>query len=194
MSYIGISPEFWNLNVNKYSYTATAAQTTFNAAYDTVVDVYLNGSKLASTDYTATDGMTVVLSSPATLGDIIDIAGYFNMEVFATNNFIPFAVSKTSDTGAAIIPSGPTSDRPVGAFKYFRYNETLNGWEGYNGTTWSGVGGGATGGGTDHVFYENDTTVNSNYTVTTGKNAVTAGPVVVNAVVTVPANSVWTVV
>ena len=39
MSYIGNSPEFWNLNVNKYSYTATEGQTTFNAVYDNVVDV-----------------------------------------------------------------------------------------------------------------------------------------------------------
>jgi len=59
-----------------------------------------------------------------------------------------------------------------------------------------GGGGGATGGGTDQVFYENDQTVNTNYTITAGKNAVTAGPVSVASgiTVTVPSGSTWTVV
>lgn len=57
-------------------------------------------------------------------------------------------------------------------------------------------GGGATGGGTDEVFYENDQTVTTNYTITTNKNAVTAGPVTVDSgvTVTVPSGSVWVVV
>ena len=103
MSYIGNDPAYWNLNVNKYQYTATAAQTSFFAVYDTVVDVYLNGSKLASTDYTATDGMTVVLSSPATLGDIIDIAGYFNFTNFDVDVYLP---SQTNNAGKSLTTDG----------------------------------------------------------------------------------------
>ncbi len=55
---------------------------------------------------------------------------------------------------------------------------------------------GATGGGSDRIFWENDQTVTTNYTVTNGKNALTAGPITVAAgvTVTVPAGSVWTVV
>lgn len=55
---------------------------------------------------------------------------------------------------------------------------------------------GAVGGGTDHVFYENDILITSNYTITTNKNAMTAGPVTVQSgvVVTVPTGSVWTIV
>ena len=55
---------------------------------------------------------------------------------------------------------------------------------------------GATGGGTDRVFYENDSTVNTNYTISTTKNAMTAGPVTISTGVTVTVNSgsVWTVV
>jgi hypothetical protein len=57
-------------------------------------------------------------------------------------------------------------------------------------------GGGAVGGGTDEVFYENDTLVTTDYTITTGKNAMTAGPVTIDdgVTVTVPSGSVWTVV
>ena len=68
-----------------------------------------------------------------------------------------------------------------------------------NNTEWvdqSGGGGGAVGGGTDAVFYENDTNVTTSYTITSGKNAVTAGPVTIDsgATVTVPSGSSWVVV
>lgn len=55
---------------------------------------------------------------------------------------------------------------------------------------------GATGGGTDRVFYENDSVVTTAYTITSGKNAMTAGPVTINdgIAVTVPNGSTWTVV
>tara|TARA_A100001234_G_scaffold209674_1_gene208733 strand:- start:421 stop:762 length:342 start_codon:yes stop_codon:yes gene_type:complete len=59
-----------------------------------------------------------------------------------------------------------------------------------------GGGGGATGNSGNEVFYENDTNVSSSYTITTGKNAMSAGPITLDAsvVVTIPAGSVWTVV
>ena len=55
---------------------------------------------------------------------------------------------------------------------------------------------GSTGGGTDNIFWENDTTINSSYTIQTNKNALTAGPVTVanGVIVTVPNGSTWTVV
>jgi hypothetical protein len=53
-----------------------------------------------------------------------------------------------------------------------------------------------TGGGSDQVFYENDKTVTTSYTIKTNWNAMTAGPVTINsgATVTVGSGSVWTVV
>lgn len=55
---------------------------------------------------------------------------------------------------------------------------------------------GAQGGGADRVFYENDQTVTTNYTITTNKNAMSAGPITVNngITVTVPNGSSWTIV
>ena len=41
------------------------------------------------------------------------------------------------------------------------------------------------GGGSDHAFIENDTTVTSSYTITTGRNAFQVGPVTVSGGVTV---------
>ena len=59
-----------------------------------------------------------------------------------------------------------------------------------------GTAGGAAGGGTDDVFYENSQTVTTNYTISTNKNAMTAGPVTINSgvTVTVPSGSSWVVV
>jgi hypothetical protein len=60
------------------TYTATASQTTFSSTYDVgFVDVYLNGIKLVSgTDFTASNGTSVVLSVGATADDIVDIVAY----------------------------------------------------------------------------------------------------------------------
>ena len=56
--------------------------------------------------------------------------------------------------------------------------------------------GGATGGGSDQVFIENDQTVTTNYTISTNKNAVSAGTVTINSgiSVTVPTGARWVVV
>jgi hypothetical protein len=58
------------------------------------------------------------------------------------------------------------------------------------------VAGSAIGGSTDQVFYENGQTVTANYTITSGKNAVSAGPVTINTsiTVTVPTGSRWVIV
>lgn len=54
----------------------------------------------------------------------------------------------------------------------------------------------ATGAANDRVFWENDITITTDYTITTSKNAGTFGPVTINsgATVTVPSGSVWTIV
>jgi hypothetical protein len=69
-------------------------------------------------------------------------------------------------------------------------------FEGYNGTLWGAVGGGATGGGPDEIFIENGQTVTTNYTITTSKNAGTFGPITVDGgvTVTVPSGSTWSIV
>lgn len=57
-------------------------------------------------------------------------------------------------------------------------------------------GGGATGGGTDEVFYENGQTVNYDYTIVSTKNAMSTGPVTVvsGVTVTVESGARWVVI
>jgi hypothetical protein len=78
----------------------------------------------------------------------------------------------------------------------FRFNSSTSNFEGYNGTAWGSIGGGATGGGVDQTFFQNGQTITTNYTITAGQNAGTFGPITVNSgvTVTVPSGSTWSVV
>lgn len=67
-----------NGTAERQEYVATSGQTNFSATYDVgFVDVYLNGSKLIpTTDFTATDGATIILGTGATTGDNVSIIAY----------------------------------------------------------------------------------------------------------------------
>ena len=58
------------------------------------------------------------------------------------------------------------------------------------------TGGGATGGGTDQVFVENDQIVSFDYTLTANKNASSTGPITVDSgvSVTIPSGSRWAII
>ena len=96
-------------------------------------------------------------------------------------------------TTALKIPVGTTAQRPGSpATGELRFNSTLGSAEIYNGSAFAAVGGGAgaTGGGSDEVFFESDTNVTTSYSITSGKNAHTVSPVINSGVtVTVPSGS-----
>ena len=62
--------------------------------------------------------------------------------------------------------------------------------------SWGDAAAGATGAGSDKVFWENGQTVTQNYTITNNYNAGTFGPVTINnsVTVTVGAGETWTIV
>lgn len=100
-------------------------------------------------------------------------------------------------TTALELPDGTTGERPGSPVAgMIRYNTSLVQFEGYKNSVWGAIGGGATGGSSDDVFYENGQTVTTNYTLSTNKNAVTAGPITINSgvTVTVPSGASWVVV
>jgi len=106
-------------------------------------------------------------------------------------------VNQTSGTGSAELPVGTTAERDATPDTgYVRYNSTLNQFEGYDGSTWGSLGGGATGSSGDEVFVQNDQVVTADYTIPSNKNAMTAGPIdIENGVtVTVSDGSRWVVV
>lgn len=142
MSYIGIPP-FGNTVRSVTNVVATASQTTFNITGGYVigyVDVFLNGVLLTPSDYTASNGLTVVLNTGASASD-----------EFQAVSYQPISLSQHT------MPTGGTGNV---------------------------------------IFYENDQTVTQDYTITSGKNAMSAGPLTINSgiTVTVPTGSTWTIV
>ena len=102
-------------------------------------------------------------------------------------------------TGAVKVPNGTTAERPTATLGQLRYNTTTNTFEGYQGATaaWGEIGGaGATGGGTDKIFWENGQTVTTDYTITDEQNAMSAGPIAIDSGVTVTIGDgeTWTIV
>ena len=97
-------------------------------------------------------------------------------------------------TSSLTIPSGTTAQRDGSpAVGMFRHNSTLNQFEGYNNGAWGAIGGGAgaTGGGTDEVFFESDQAVTTNYTLSSGKHAHTVSPTINSGVtITVPSGAI----
>lgn len=86
-------------------FTATAGQTTFTVPSYTVgyIDVYRNGSKLGTADFTATNGTTVVLASGASAGDLVETVSFYVSSVL---NAIPNTAGSVSQSNLAAGTAG----------------------------------------------------------------------------------------
>ena len=90
-----------------------------------------------------------------------------------------------SSNGFLLVPKGSNAQQPGAANQpqaeagQFRYNTDTNQFEGYT-SSWGAIGGGggATGGGTDEVFLETGQNVTEDYTLSSGKNAITVSPTI----------------
>ena len=159
----------------------------------------------------ATTGSTFNVVVPASNGTLLYADSSNNLSVnnlivggtssFAsTASFFSFTCSQDaifSGTGEITLPVGTTAQRSSSPTTgMIRYNSSYGQFEGYNGSAWGIVGGGATGSSGDQIFVLNGQTVTANYTIPSGKNASTAGAVTINTgvVVTVSTGSRWVIV
>ena len=95
-------------------------------------------------------------------------------------------------TGSLTIPVGTTAQRPSSAAEgMIRRNTTDSAFEGYTGTSWAPLGGGATGGGSDAWVVETDQTVTTSYELGSGKHGTTVSPTINSgATITVPSGAI----
>ena len=109
-----------------------------------------------------------------------------------------------NSNGFLKIPVGTTAqqpgqaNQPAAAAGQFRYNSDLGQFEGYT-NAWGAIGGGggATGGGTEAIFHENENQMDQDYTIGDGASNINAGvfgPLTINATLTIPATSVLSIV
>lgn len=173
------------------------------------VDTYVSGTASTLTNKTIA---SPTITNPTVTGLALDDSG-FTVEGSTANAFettvafedptadrtVTFldedgnVLLETSSTGSAKMPVGTTAQRDVTPTSgMLRFNSTDTSFEGYNGTEWGSIGGGAV----DGIFYENEQTVTASYTIAANKNAMTTGPIVVNAgvVVTIETGGRWVVI
>ena len=136
---------------------------------------------------TANNFNDALKTSLETMEDNADVTDATNVEAAG-------AVMESGNTASAKIPAGTTAQRdgsPSAGF--FRWNTTNSSAEIYDGSAWGLVGGGNT---TGKVMWEHSYTVAENYEITSGNNAVTAGPITINSgfSVTVPSGSSWAII
>jgi hypothetical protein len=127
-----------NATYTRTSFTATSGQTTFTVAYTVgFVEVYLNGVFLNGTDYTATNGTSVVLAVGATTGDIVETIAYYTVNVAPTGPTGPTgSVGGSGPTG----PTGSTGSTPAigGSTTQVQYNNA-GAFGGVTNLTWNGT-------------------------------------------------------
>ena len=155
-----------------------------NAGVITATSFSGSGANLTGIDATA-------LKDPG--GDVI-IQAQDSGAVFT--GIHTFTTSGTTLDGSGIKVSTGATISPIGNAS-FTGIVTASSFIG-DGSSLSNLPAGAPVGGasTNTVFFENDTAVAVNYQVTSGKNAMSAGPIAINAgiAVTVPSGSSWTIV
>ena len=147
------------------------------------IDTSSNLLKICTSVSTGTGTFTTIGNiTEANLGLMPKTGGTFTGKI--THNY----------TNSLNLPVGTTAQRDGSpAVGMFRYNSTLNVFEGYKNTGWGEIGGGAgaTGGGTDEVFVETDQTVTTSYSITANKHAHTVSPTINSGVtITVPSGAI----
>jgi hypothetical protein len=196
---IGTTPITWQLLSNaqvaalgNLSSSGLVART----AADTITarSIAVSGTGLSVSNADGVAGNPTVSSnatSANTAGAIVARDGSGNFSA-GTLTLAGLALSGNLDntsTGYIDLPAGTTAQRPGSpSAGMVRFNTSLSQYEGYNGSAWSSIGGGATGGGSDQVFFENGQTITTDYTVIATKNAMSAGPITINSGVTVTVN------
>jgi hypothetical protein len=164
----------------RWGYIGDGTETTFNidgAATTNTASflVTIDGVVQDPLDYTINQGYpyTITMNVPVPSGDEIVI------------------VSLNGKTGATGPGAGATG--PTGATGIQGATGPGSGATGATGASGIGAIGGS---GTNEVFFLNDQSVTASYSIPSTKNAMTAGPITVDAgvTVTIPSGSVWTVV
>ena len=125
MSYIGNEPIVSATRTVTES-TATAGQTTFtaNGGYTVgFIDVFVNGAQLQSTDFTATNGSTVTLSSACAAGDDVRLVAYgtFGVASLDGSNLVNASVTQAK-LASGIAGTGPAFRATTATTQSFSIN------------------------------------------------------------------------
>jgi len=197
--YIGNTP-IPEATQTRDNFTATSGQTTFATSGYTpgYLDVYLNGVHLEPSDYTATNGSDVVLNTGATTGDNLTVVAWttFSPAGIYANDLVDVNTSGATN-GQALLYNSTSSEFEVGDVDALPSQTGESGnYLTTDGSTASWAALDTDANTTTKGLYEHAHTISANYSITSGNNAMSAGPITIDSgySVTVPSGSVWTIV
>ena len=191
-TYDGLPDESRNM-VLALTTTTTAAFAVYAPPAEKLYVIY-NASSYTATIYNWDSTVYPGTLRPASGGTAAGVSIPAGRTVAVWSDGTNFALQNTNletgPTGSLITPAGTVAQRDASPLPgYFRFNTDTDSWEGYDGTVWKAVGGGATGGGSDEIFVENGQNVTVNYTIPATRNAMSTGPITVDSGVTVTVSS-----
>jgi len=148
--------------------------TNIKSAFDFVPDLQITSAVITSADINGgtIDGASVGASSPS--------SGAFT--TFSATQDGTF-----SGTGQLKLPTGTTAQRTGSpSTGLIRFNTTTTSFEGYDGSAWGNIGGGAEAGG---AIVVNNDIASISYTIASGENGFSVGPMTVSSGVTITVSS-----
>ena len=207
MSYLG-QAALKNSELKRFAVTSSTSAThtlSWTAPNEQSLFITINGVKQQDGAYTIAGSPTVItLSSALVATDEMEVIGVLDIgetTIVGDNtvstakigdNAVTFAKIADQTQGDVLVycASGAPGRLAIGTAGQALVVNT-----GATAVEW-GDGGGATGGGTDKIVYNNGQTVTTAYTVPSGENAMSAGPVSVNSGinVTLTGTSEWVIV
>jgi hypothetical protein len=102
-------------------------------------------------------------------------------------------IDLSANTASLKLNKGTTAQRDgTPSSGMFRFNTTTTTFEGYDGSAWGSIGGGASAGG---AIYENNNSIDASYTLTTNTNGMSVSPISIasGVTVTVPSGAKWVI-
>ena len=137
---------------------------------------------VAGVGYTVPNGKTAYVYNDGT--DVKAAFDYLDSPTFDT--FTSTGDGTFSGTGQVKLPAGTTAQRsgsPVDGM--LRYNTDLDSFEGYVDGIWGGIGGAQAGG----AIMTNKSTASVSYTIASGENGLSVGPITVSSGITITVSS-----
>jgi len=174
-------------------WTITASSNlTSNAIITIATSLYAGttgGSWIVANNITSTQAGIYTLTIKTPSGTGVTIAPGTNAIIYSDGVNVYYAggnfasVNSTGDgqftgTGQVLLPAGPTGSRTTSpSVGMIRYNTTTSSFEGFGSSGWGTIGGGAASG----VFYNNNQTLTTSYSIPSGQSAMSTGPITIGA-------------
>ena len=183
-----------NQNTTGSAATLTTARTIGGVSFDGSGNIDLPGVNTAGNQNTS--GTAAVATNISVGNEASDTTCFPVFTTGASGNLSPKTVSSltfNSSNGTLAATTFSGSGASLTNLPAANLTGTLPAIDGSNLT---GILAGATGGGSDKIFFENGQTITTNYTITNGNNAGSFGPITINngVTVTVGAGETYTIV